>query len=235
MHRRSIDSSGGASRFPGLAYYYDNQFVGQCFQDTAATTPSASGEVVGAWLDRKGGKNAIQATAGKKPLNRTTSGIEFDTTDDALVASGVATVPTTGFTVYVGFNPDVINAVKILFVWGNNSGGFSAYQIATGAIEFAHAGLAGIGSSPGSQVIASSYNVVGIRYNATTGAYRMIINGNAAITGTSAKALAGSGLQIGIQNASFPFDGKILRLAVYTSEHSDSVMGAAMTFFRGIA
>lgn len=84
--------SGGAfspAKLPGLAAWYDPSDPAMFYQDAAMTTPvTADGDPVGAVVDKSGnGVHLTQATAGKRPLYRTSAGkhwLQFDGTDDVL-------------------------------------------------------------------------------------------------------------------------------------------------------
>lgn len=222
-----------ALSFPSLAHYWDNRFAGQVFQDTGLTTPSASGEVVGGWRDRVGNAPLVQNTAGNKPLNRSASGVEFDGSNDTMTAT-ITTLPAGGITVYYRVYPDDFDAVQLHLDWGN----LTMYTLQTsGRVQMAHSGVGTIGTStPGLTV--SAVNTVGIRYNPTSGAFRIIINNNAADTGTQARAVSGTGFAVATENgngSSFPFDGKLLSIALHTTLHTDTEMNNAMAFWRGVA
>lgn len=80
----------------GLYLWLDAQQADTLFQDSAKTTPAtANDHPVGAWADRSGnGRDALQATAGKRPLLRTAGigglpAILGDATDDCLQVASV--------------------------------------------------------------------------------------------------------------------------------------------------
>lgn len=226
-----FNRSVSAFTFPSLAYYYDNQYAGQAYQEVARTDLSATGEVVGSWTDRFGNVHLTQSTLANKPLNRVTSGIEFDGTDDFLTAT-IAEIPANGLTIYYRVNPDDFDAVQVHVDWGNMS---LSSALTTGTLSAAHSGVGAIGASTAALTVSAN-NVVGFRYNKTSGAFRWCVNANAANTGTQIRNVSGTALHIGAENGgSFRFDGKMLSLAIYTEAHTDTVMDRAMAYWRRFA
>lgn len=226
----SIGNIQSALSFPALAHYYDNQFSGQVFQNTNLTTPAANGEVVGSWADRIGSATISQATAANKPINRLTAGVEFDGTNDALTGT-ITTLPATGFTLYYRVFPDDFDAVQVHVDWGNMS---ISSTITAGRISLAHSGVGAIGTSTAALTVSAN-NVVGVRYNPTSGAWRVMINAQNADSGTQARAVSGTGLSLATENGvSFPFDGKIIALAIHTTLHTDTVMTEEMAYWRSL-
>lgn len=72
--------------------WYDPSDLSTLFQDSAGTTPvTADGDPVGKMLDKSGnGNHLLQATAGKRPLYKTSGGLswlQFDGTDDVLAVN----------------------------------------------------------------------------------------------------------------------------------------------------
>jgi hypothetical protein len=226
-----VESSGNmqsAVSFPARAHYYDNQFSGQAFQDTALTTPSGDGEVVGSWFDRVGSAPLTQAT--NKPINRLTDGVEFDGTNDTLAAT-ITTIPATGFTLYYRIYPDDFDAVQVAIDWGDMT---IASLTTSGLVRVSQSSVGTVATSVAALNVTAN-NAVGIRYNPTSGAFRICINNNAATTGTLARAVSGTSLNVATENgSSFPFDGKMLSIAIYSALHDNATMDAAMTYWNGL-
>lgn len=69
-------------------FWYDPSDLGSMWQDSGKTAPAAVGSPVGYIQDKSGNKNhAFQATAGKRPILRSSGGLnwlEFDGVDDYL-------------------------------------------------------------------------------------------------------------------------------------------------------
>lgn len=221
-----------AATFPALAYYWDNRFLNQVYQESARSTLAASGEVVGSWTERVAGSaHLAQATTGNKPLNRTASGIEFDGTDDFLTAT-IAEIPANGFTIYYRVFPDDFNAVQVHLDWGNMT---LSSALTTGTLSAAHSGVGAIGTSTGALTV-SVVNTIGFRYNKTTGAWRWCVNAITPNAGTQIRAVTGTALHVGAENGtSFRFDGKMLSIAIHTEAHSNAAMDKAMAYWRGVA
>jgi hypothetical protein len=220
-----------AATFPALAYYWDNRFLNQVYQESARSTLAASGEVVGSWTDRVGSAHLAQTTAASKPINRGASGVEDDGTDDFLTAT-IAEIPANGLTIYYRVFPDDFDAVQVHIDWGNMS---LSSALTTGTLAAAHSGVGAIGASTGALTVAA-VNTVGFRYNKTTGAFRWCVNALTPNTGTQIRAVSGTALHVGAENGgSFRFDGKMLSIAIHTEAHSNAAMDKAMVYWRGVA
>lgn len=93
MMQKQRAGGSGAGGFSPISQaphsWYDPSDLTTLFQDAAMTTPvTAADDPVGAMLDKSGnGNHVIQATAGKRPLYKTSGGLrwlEFDGADDFL-------------------------------------------------------------------------------------------------------------------------------------------------------
>jgi hypothetical protein len=94
--RLGLSLTGGAAAFNPASLsptaWYDVSDLSTLFQDSAGTTPvTADGDPVGKVLDKSGnGNHLVQATAGSRPLYKTSGGLSwllFDGVDDSLAAS----------------------------------------------------------------------------------------------------------------------------------------------------
>jgi hypothetical protein len=95
------------AEIPGLALWLDASDASTLFQDAAATTPAtATSDPVGAWLDKSGnGRSLTQSTTNNRPFYKpgVLNGkpvIDFDGTNDSMLASFTLTQPITYFLVY---------------------------------------------------------------------------------------------------------------------------------------
>jgi hypothetical protein len=220
-----------AATFPALAYYWDNRFLNQVYQELARQNLAASGVAIGSWTDRVSSAHLGQPTAGNKPLNRLASGIEFDGTDDFLTAT-IAEIPANGFTIYYRAFPDDFDAVQVHLDWGDMT---ISSSLTTGTVAAARSGFGAIGTSTGALTVLA-VNTIGFRYNKTTGAWRWCVNSITPNTGTQIHAVTGTALHVGAENGgSFRFDGKILSIAIHTAAHSNAVMDKAMSYWRSVA
>lgn len=130
---------GGAAWTPAQLFsssevgcWYDPSDASTCWQDTAATTSAADGDVVGRIDDLSGnGLNAIQATAARKPIRRTAGGVwylDFDGSDDYLqIGSGATPLGATLADVLVGAAyREVTRQVSVLFSLSQEAAGGNA-------------------------------------------------------------------------------------------------------------
>ena len=90
----------------GLVAWYDARTLSTLFQDSAGTTPVASNnDPVGKWSDKMGnGNHIIQATAGKRPLYKTSQfgsfpAVHGDGVNDVLTAATTTLAGSTGITI----------------------------------------------------------------------------------------------------------------------------------------
>jgi hypothetical protein len=120
----SIDSGGPvrfspATLFPASGAWFDPSDLTTLFQDSAGTTPvTADGQPVGLMRDKSGnGNHMSQATAGKRPLYKTSGGLSwllFDGVDDGLT-TGAGTLAASS-DAYVGIgNPSNDTSFLTLF------------------------------------------------------------------------------------------------------------------------
>lgn len=220
-----------AQHFPLLAYYYDNRFDGQAYQDPERTTLAASGESVASWTERVAGSaHLAQSTAANEPINRGIAGLEFDGSNDFLTAT-IAEIPANGLTIYYRVNPDGIAANHVHLDWGNMT---LTSVVTSGVFRANHSGVGAIGSSVAT-FNTGAVNTLGFRYNKTTGAYRICLNDATAVTGTQIRAVSGTSLHVGAEEgSSFRFDGKLLSIAIHTTPHTNDEMDAAMAYWRGV-
>lgn len=84
-----------------------------CFKDAAATLPCADGDAVYTWVNRRsGGANAVQSSAGSRPLLKLVSGrwvVRFDGSDDVMDLT-FAAVTGLAHACYLAYNPTTITA-----------------------------------------------------------------------------------------------------------------------------
>lgn len=104
--RLGLSLTGGAASFSPASLspsaWYDPSDLSTLFQDSAGTTPvTADGDPVGKMLDKSGnGNHLTQATAGSRPLYKTSGGLSwllFDGVDDYLIGGDVLDLGSNGY------------------------------------------------------------------------------------------------------------------------------------------
>lgn len=96
------------------------------YQDDALTTPAtANNDPIGGWDDQAGTNNATQATAGSRPLLKTSGGpnsqhyIDPDNSDDRLALASTITLATT-FTYFIVLRYPTLDGIYFMGSSGNN-------------------------------------------------------------------------------------------------------------------